>query len=1172
MRNDLKIVGIEGHTSLELCGVRALYLTFLARWPEGSTAERAQGMSAIELTDAILSSAEFVEIVNEALDSNSLPRHEKLGRKEAAYAAGWIIEHMDATIQAGYERWESMLNIVLNDESFPDLRKKKDLVAFKTHVARLDRLSSERDSSLRKYVCFDAEWFLRSRREDLWVARLSDEGDAENAAARAVARSDAQILPAFSSGLENVYRPLRRASDITVDGILDQVLACLRKGEVSHWLFDADHYRWSLNAHAEVASDNHEIEGNLFLDYLSRGEAEGFSPHPLFAGSSSARCHSQDRLPPLLAFLRHPSPLETPSPIFDPGYYVAFNDDVTSAIREGTVQNALEHFLRFGIFRDTPFSPDFDAGYYAQRYPEILEAVRAGTVPSLSWHFVFMGLKERRQPNAFFDPDFYRLRHPHVSEELRRYKLGSELEHFLVLGRDRGWKCSEPLVTSRVSVRDAKALFQKRARRSYDALLHRSRNFAPHRSATPAISIVVPVCGEMEFTAHFLECAYYALVHLAAVKDVAGEVVIVDNGSSDATDRVLSCCQGLVVARFKERLGFPRAINEGVRRCRGATIVVANNDVEFAPDALVSVLERLQDRSDVGILGGMTILPDETIQEAGSFLDRSGNVTALGRGDNPWDAYYQGTHEADYCTGSFIAFRHDDFDYLDGFDETFSPGYYEETDFALRMAKELNKRVCVDSSLKVVHFEHASFAKGRPATYASALMKKNRARLLEKHRADLGRRCALREPMAGGEHAPAALGRRRLLVIEDLVPDQRLGSGFGRAADLLRALSAREIAFDLLALAPNLLVDDFEDLRVTVHRAWMPGMNAERFIEEHGAKYSHVLVCRTHNLRRFASQLERLRRREGVQIICDTEALGSLRRLELDRLNGLPVSSDEEVAAVRDELDVGVLVSTWIAVNSRDRDRMMAVGLKPILKIGYGLPAGEATTVAGRFRILAVGAMHSAQAPNYQALVWFIESVLPRLPALMEAMTFTIVGFWDPEVLACFERTYAHVRLQVHGAVSDDKLARLYSETRVCLAPTRFAGGVPIKVLDAFSRGVPIIITDLLSRQIALEEAEELAGLAVAATEDGGEDFARWLENLCLNDMAWTQVVERQRLLVDEVAGMTGFMQAVDELVRHVNVPNSHNRTNRSEAFGSIEIDEAKTSANGSACERSFAV
>jgi glycosyltransferase involved in cell wall biosynthesis len=86
-------------------------------------------------------------------------------------------------------------------------------------------------------------------------------------------------------------------------------------------------------------------------------------------------------------------------------------------------------------------------------------------------------------------------------------------------------------------------------------------------------------------------------------------------------------------------------------------------------------------------------------------------------------------------------------------------------------------------------------------------------------------------------------------------------------------------------------------------------------------------------------------------------------------------------------------------------------------------------------------------------------------------------------------------QIDLLGAVED--LAALFDRSRVFVAPTRYAAGIPHKVHQAASLGVPVVATFLLAQQLGWENERHLL------VADSAEDFAAAVSRLFYNATLW---------------------------------------------------------------------
>jgi glycosyltransferase involved in cell wall biosynthesis len=259
----------------------------------------------------------------------------------------------------------------------------------------------------------------------------------------------------------------------------------------------------------------------------------------------------------------------------------------------------------------------------------------------------------------------------------------------------------------------------------------------------------------------------------------------------------------------------------------------------------------------------------------------------------------------------------------------------------------------------------------------------------------------------------------------------------------------------------------------------------------------------------------------------------------MKRLSGKAVTEAEVVATVRLELDAPVQVSQWIAVSPYEKELIEAAGFGPVSLFCHSfeqVPIALTTGWHERTRITAVGAVHEHGSPNHDGLVWFMNSVYPKCRGAISDLTLTIVGHWRSDVWDSFRRRYPDADIDFRGSVSDDELRRIYDESRMTLAPTRFAAGVASKVLEAMSLGVPVVMTDLLEKQLVGTALAGRSDLAVGARNDDGRSFAGWIEVLAHDERRWNDLRRRQLELVEPLGGRAAFEDGVDTLLKSVGI------------------------------------
>lgn len=89
---------------------------------------------------------------------------------------------------------------------------------------------------------------------------------------------------------------------------------------------------------------------------------------------------------------------------FDEEWYLEMNPDIKTAIDEGLIETAAEHYVESGYFEGRlPYAPDVNEEWYVQEYPDVAEILDRGEEESPSHHFINRGYREGRLPAPLDD-------------------------------------------------------------------------------------------------------------------------------------------------------------------------------------------------------------------------------------------------------------------------------------------------------------------------------------------------------------------------------------------------------------------------------------------------------------------------------------------------------------------------------------------------------------------------------------------------------------------------------------------------------------------------------------------------------------------------------------------------------------------------------------------------
>ena len=220
----------------------------------------------------------------------------------------------------------------------------------------------------------------------------------------------------------------------------------------------------------------------------------------------------------------------------------------------------------------------------------------------------------------------------------------------------------------------------------------------------PLVSIVIPVYNQYVLT-H--ACVYSILKRTPS--SIPYEVVILDDCSTDETQRIKEHIKNIKVCRNQENKGFLRNCNAYISKVQGKYVFLLNNDTEVAEGWLEPAIKALKERG-VGVLTSCVLNQDGTIQGAGLSIKPGGNHFVNYYGLSP---KYLKNKVMDVHTvyGCAMCFKKSLWIKLNGFDELYALAYYEEMDFSMRVHYQLKKRVICVANSKVFHYGSMSYSK-----------------------------------------------------------------------------------------------------------------------------------------------------------------------------------------------------------------------------------------------------------------------------------------------------------------------------------------------------------------------------------------------------------------------------------------------------------------------------
>ena len=602
----------------------------------------------------------------------------------------------------------------------------------------------------------------------------------------------------------------------------------------------------------------------------------------------------------------------------------------------------------------------------------------------------------------------------------------------------------------------------------------------------PALTVVLVFYNQAQLS---LLC----LRSLLEFADVSFRLIIVDNNSSDETPKLLEHIENTQIIRNQENFGFVRAVNQAAEQVKTEYLLLLNNDAVIEEATLSTAINTLKSDSSIGAVGAKIKLLDGSLQEAGSIIWNDGACLGYGRGQDPMQPEFMFQRDVDYCSGAFLLFRCDEFHKLGAFDEAFTPAYYEESDFCIRLQKR-GKRIIYNPRVNITHYE---FASSGGMEGASKLQLKHQQILCDKHPEYLSNKLA----NDGTNTITARINNKHpnILVIDDCVPHPSLGSGYPRSAHILNSLCELNLNVSFYPL--QFPVDDWGAVYSTLDSTIEVLLDRGRaglipLLEKRKNFYQYIMVSRLHNMEIFNNIVDQdPALLEGSKVFYDAEAIFALRDIMKMELLGQAISEDEKQKLIAKELDQARNAEKVISVSRIEADLYKHASYNNTVVLGHALQAEPGNKgFDERSGVLFVGALRDEGSPNVDSLLWFVINVLPIIEQEIPDIELYVVG--DCSALSL--KTIECGNVQFLGRL--DSITSTYNDRRLLIAPTRFAAGIPHKVHEAASRGMPSVTTGLLAKQLGWKHGKQLL------VGDGAPKFAKQCIRLYRDEKLWRRV------------------------------------------------------------------
>lgn len=620
--------------------------------------------------------------------------------------------------------------------------------------------------------------------------------------------------------------------------------------------------------------------------------------------------------------------------------------------------------------------------------------------------------------------------------------------------------------------------------RKQKGLIPKKTGFTKHKNNL--VSIVIPVFNKKDFT---LACLSSLANYIPS--DIAYEVIIVDNASTDGTAEALRKIPGLTYHHNDENLGFVEACNIGASLSNAEYLVFLNNDTRIEIGWLEALLDTIA-RENVGLVGSKILYPYRNkLQEAGGIIFNDATGHNYGKHQNPLDYKYNYVREVDYCSGASIIIARKLFNKLGMFDMLYAPAYYEDTDLSFKVRKAGYKVLYQPASI-LYHIEG-----GTAGTNTSSGFKKYQE--INKVKFDKKWAKELKQQQPPGE---VYLGRDRsadklALIVDENLPKTDEDSGSVRMFRIIEAYV--KLGYKVTFLPYNTGQDDkyafpLQQMGVEVVYG---NVKVNEFLREYGHYYDVVMLSRP----RIASYFMDFCRKycQKAKIVFDTvdlHYLRSRRQAEFDENPKKLLNTSKHLEVVEKHLMEEA--DATLVVSDVEQKTLKEAGLKTYILSNIHEVVEDAykSGYSDRHDLLFVGSY--GHPPNTDAITWFADDIFPLIRKQDSSIKLHVVGSGMPDKLRNHLNSVAGV--VVEGYVSDEKLHELLRQTRVFVAPLRYGAGVKGKIGQAIEYGVPVVSTPIGAEGMRLIDGKS------CMVADEADKFADAVLNLYGQETKWSAV------------------------------------------------------------------
>lgn len=567
----------------------------------------------------------------------------------------------------------------------------------------------------------------------------------------------------------------------------------------------------------------------------------------------------------------------------------------------------------------------------------------------------------------------------------------------------------------------------------------------------PLVSIIIPVYNQFDYTYNCLKS-----ILENTIDDISYEIIIGDDCSLDLTKDISKIVKGIKVIRNKTNLKFLLNCNNAASYAKGKYILFLNNDTQVQEHFLKPLIDLIESREDIGMVGSQLLYPDGLLQEAGGIVFKDASAWNYGNKQSPNAAEYNYVKEVDYISGASIMIKRDLWNEIGGFDTRFAPSYYEDTDLAFEVRKH-GFKVMYQPLSKVVHFEGVSNGTDVNSGLKSYQVENGKKfylkwkDVLEKEHFDNGQNIYLAKDR--GQF------KKQILVIDHYVPNYDKDAG-GKCTYMYIKMFLQK-GMKVTFIGDNYFKHEpystkLNQLGVEILYGNYYYLNYEEWLKNNLKYFDYVYLQRPHISIKYIDIVKKYCKGKIFYFAHDLHHIRLYRDYLLNH-NEDTLNESKHWEKIEMKLfsmaDVGHVVGSYEQKIMQDKFPNKPIRNIP-LYIYDELPKVE-KDFTKRKDIMFVGGFQHA--PNEDGVLWFSKNVFNKIVEKIPDIKWHIVG----SKVSLPIKALASKNIIIDGFLSDEELQKLYNSCKISIVPLRFGAGVKGKIVEAAYYQIPVVTTSI---------------------------------------------------------------------------------------------------------------